>query len=445
MITVPRMAQVLRKVFETDARELARSMGVIQRERKLTGATLLLLLVLGWLHQPKAGPSALARFAGTVGVTISKQGIEEHWTFTTAEWLYEVLLRAVQCLISAKGVAIPLVQRFAGVYIEDGSSIRLPDGLARYWRGCRGGNAQDSGTKAAVKLTLRLELQQGTLHGPLLQDGRSHESKSLLQGVPLLKGALWIADLGYFALVRLAQLSKAGVYFLMPLKDGVVTWLAGQRVDILEVLHAHAEQDEQEYEILLGMAKQVKCRLFARRASDEQVKRRHGHQDEYARKHGTTVTQRQRDWAQWTLVISNVPAPLLSLAEALVLLRVRWQIELVWKLWKMQGLLDEWQTQNVARMLCEVYAKLLGVLLQHWLMLLSCWDDPHRSTIGVSEIVRDQVVVLAHGFCRRLSLTQALRLVCEAIRQAAGRSIAGRSDRPSTSRLLLAFASTGLT
>jgi Transposase DDE domain len=438
MITVPRMASVLRQVFDQDARALAREMGVIKRERKLNGATLLLLLVLGWLHQPKAGSSVLARFAGTVGVTISKQGIEEHWTFTTAEWLYEVLLRAVQCLLSAQGVAIPLLQRFAGVYIEDGSSIRLPDGLARYWRGCRGGNAQENGTKAAVKLTLRLELKQGTLQGPLLQDGRSHESKSLLQAVPLGQGALWIADLGYFALVRLAQLSKAGVYFLMPLKDGVVTWLAGKRVDVLELLQAHAEQDEQEYEILLGAAKQGKCRLFARRATDEQVKRRHAKQDEYARKHATTITQRQRDWAEWTLVISNVPAHLLSLAEAFVLVRVRWQIELVWKLWKMQGQLDEWQTENVARILCEVYAKLLGVLLQHWLMLLSCWDDPHRSTIGVSEIVRDQAVVLAHGFCRRLSLTQALRLVCEAIQQAAGRSIAGRADRPSTSRLLLA-------
>jgi Transposase DDE domain len=445
MVTVPRMARVLRKVFEQDACTLARQMGVIKRERKFTGAKLLLLLVLGWLHQPQAGPSALARFAGTVGITISKQGIEEHWTLSTAAWLYEVLLRAVQSLISAKGVAIPLLQRFRGVYIEDGSSIRLPDGLERYWRGCRGGNAQENGTKAAVKLTMRLELKEGTLHGPLLQDGRSHESQSLLQEVPLVKGALWIADLGYFALVRLAHLSKAGVYFLMPLKDGVVTWLAGKRVDILQVLQAHPEQDEQEYEIILGAGKQVTCRLFARRASDEQVKRRHAKQDEYAHKHGTTVTQRQRDWVQWTLVISNVPAPLLSLVEALVLLRVRWQIELVWKLWKMQAQVAEWQTQNVARILCEVYAKLLGVVLQHWLMLLSCWDDPHRSTIGVAEIVRDQVVVLAHGFCRRLSLRQALRLVCAAIQQAAGRSIAGRSDRPSTSRLLLAFGGDGLT
>ena len=225
---------------------------------------------------------------------------------------------------------------------------------------------------------------------PVLQDGRSHESKSLLQELPLVKGALWIADLGDFALVRLAQASKAGVYFLMPLKDGVVLWLADKRVDILAVLQGPTEQDEQEYAIVLGAGKQVKCRLFVRRASDEQVKRRHDKQDEYARKHGTTITQRQRDWAKWTFVISNVPTPLLSLGEAFVLLRVRWQIELVWKWWKMQGQLDEWQSENVARILCEVYAKLLGVLLQHWLMLHTSWDDPHRSTIGVSEIVREE-------------------------------------------------------
>ena len=47
MITLPHLANVLRKVFEQDASELARSMGAIKRNRKLTGAKLLVLLVLG--------------------------------------------------------------------------------------------------------------------------------------------------------------------------------------------------------------------------------------------------------------------------------------------------------------------------------------------------------------------------------------------------------------
>ena len=89
------------------------------------------------------------------------------------------------------------------------------------------------GTKAGVKLTLRLDLVHGSMQGPLLQAGRAHESRSLLQSIPLVKGVLWIADMGYFALVRLAQVSQAGAYFLMPLKDGVVTWLEGTRADML--------------------------------------------------------------------------------------------------------------------------------------------------------------------------------------------------------------------
>ena len=347
-------------------------------------------------------------------------------------------------MISAQAVAVPLLQRFAAVYIEDGRSIVLPDALEPYWRGCRGGSKQSEGTKAGVKLTLRLDVLHGTIQGPMLQDGRQHESKSLLQSYSLGKGALWIADLGYFALVRLAQVSQAGAYFLMPLKDGVVTWLEGKRTDLLRVLQA-CGADEQEYEVDLGAARQVTCRVVARRASEEQVKRRHRKQDEYARKHGTVVTQRQRDWACWMIVITNVPIALLTLAEAFVLLRWSFQIEFLWNLWKMQGLVDEWHTSNEERILCEVSAKLLGLLLQHWLLLLTCWEDPHRSWINVSEIVRDQTVVLAHGFAGRLSLTQAVRLMCEAIVQAAGRSIAGRSDRPSTSRLLLACGQTGLT
>ena len=69
--------------------------------------------------------------------------------------------------------------------------------------------------------------------------------------------------------------------------------------------------------------------------------------------------------------------------------------------------LDEWQTQNLARILCEVYAKLLGVLLQHWLMLLSCWDDPHHSSIGVAEIVREEARRLSAWLLWALALDQS--------------------------------------
>ena len=444
MTSIACLGKALRQLFEQDARSLARSMGVIERERKLTGTQLALLLVLGWWHHPQAGSSRLSRFAASLGISISKQGIEGHFRLETAQWLYELLLRAIELVVRGPAVAIPLLRRFTAVYVEDGSTISLPDDLVQVWRGCRGGNGKHEGTKSAVKLTVRLDMLHGTLEGPHLQEGRRHESQSLLHDKPMAKGSLWIADLGYFALVKLVQLSQAGIYFLMPYKDSVVLWCQGQRIDILTLLSQHPEA-EMECAVILGAAKQVPCRLLARRLSEAEVTKRHQQQDEYARKHGKVVTQRQRDLAQWSLLISNVPTTLMTLAQAWILMRMRWQIELLWKLWKMQGLVDEWQTRNTARILCEVYAKLLGLLIQHWLLLLSCWEDPHRSWITISEVVRDQVVVLAHGFSGHLSLGRAVRLVCTTLAQASGCSIPARSHRLSTSRLLLSGPDDALT
>ena len=96
---------------------------------------------------------------------------------------------------------------------------------------------------------------------------------------------------------------------------------------------------------------------------------------------------------------------MLSLAEALVLMRIRWQIELLFKLWKSHGRVDEWRTKNPARILCEVYAKLLGLVFQQWILVASNWVDPVRSLFKAAMIVMSYAPELAsaHAVKARLS------------------------------------------
>lgn len=134
---------------------------------------------------------------------------------------------------------------------------------------------------------------------------------------------------------------------------------------------------------------------------------------------------------------------MLSADDAFGLLRARWQIELLFKLWKAHGKVDQWSTSQPQAILSQLYAKLLAMLVQHWVLLLACWQDPHRSMEAVAEVVRENVALLVHGLTRRLALTTVLRLVCEAV---AGQcSILARQTRLSTSRLLLGQQDFGLT
>jgi hypothetical protein len=430
MTSIPRLSGILRRLFGVEAARLAQEAGVIQRQRVFSATSLLHLLVLGWLKNPQGGPSFLARFAGSLDLRVSKQAIEERFTMRTADWLLAVLRRGVQWLVCAQAVSLPLLQRFTAVLLEDGSTITLPASLKEVWRGCGG-----SGAVAALKLTVRWDLLTGALVGPYLQDGRQSETRSPLREQEMARGSLWIGDVGYFALTWLSQLVRQGVYFLLGYKEPVTVWNgAGQQVDVLELLPP-AEQETLDVPVSLGASKQVSARLIARKMSQEGVTRRRERLKEAAHKQGKPISPRQWELACWVIVLTNVPRSLLSADEALALLRARWQVELLWKLWKDLGQVDAWQTANPARILCELYAKLLGMLVQHWLLLLSCWDDPHRSLVGAAQVIRDQVPTLVHGLTGHLPLGQALRLITNALR--GGCSIPWRHTRLSTSHRLL--------
>ena len=51
--------------------------------------------------------------------------------------------------------------------------------------------------------------------------------------------------------------------------------------------------------------------------------------------------------------------------------------------------------------LCEVYAKLIGLLLQHWLIVAFAWQDDQRSGVKLARVVRDTVCGLLQLFTVR--------------------------------------------
>src|SRR2546429_1634006 len=179
MTTVPQLAQTLQTVVTTTADAAARATGFVQRRSKLTGAAFVQALVFGWLANPHASVAALAQAAAVAGVAISPQGLDQRCGEAAAAFLEAVLAAAVQAVVAAEPVAIPLLQRFRAVVLLDCSTIVLPDALGLWWPGCGGASATH--TQAALKLGGGFDLCRGAPRGPPLFDGRPPQSTTPTQ------------------------------------------------------------------------------------------------------------------------------------------------------------------------------------------------------------------------------------------------------------------------
>jgi hypothetical protein len=200
----------------------------------------------------------------------------------------------------------------------------------------------------------------------------------------------------------------------------------------------------------------VPVRLIARRVSPKQAARRranaNGTQESQAkgvqrpnvRKHGRANSKPQRKHKKtgkarlqllgWTILITNVPQELLSVDEALVLARLRWQIELLWKLWKQGGKVDTWRSAKPYRILTEIYAKLLGCLITHWVTLLECWQAPNRSMVKARQVMQWMAPVLALGVAGVVPLETMVQRTSSSM--ATGCTVNARQKRPAAYQLV---------
>ena len=79
------------------------------------------ILVFGWLENPEASYQQLAETATLLGITVSRQALEQRLTLEAAKMLritLETTLTEVLGITSDPQV-LPLLQQFTGVYVQE--------------------------------------------------------------------------------------------------------------------------------------------------------------------------------------------------------------------------------------------------------------------------------------------------------------------------------------
>jgi hypothetical protein len=292
----------------------------------------------------------------------------------------------LQAMIASEPIQHGLLSRFNGIELTDSTVITLPNALADTWQGAGGYGTKAS--KAGMKISVRWNASNGQLCHIDVTSSITHDRRVPAHDAPVAEGSLQLRDLGYFKLDDLASLDEQGAYFITRYKTNVtILTTTRQKIDLVDWLPQRVGQ-RLDHPVLVGMKDQVPMRLVAERVPPAVVQQRHERIKETARQNQQPPSERSLALAQWTIYLTNVPSTQLSPDELFLLGRYRWQIELLFKLWKSQLGIDKWQTSNPLRILCEIFAKLIVAIVTNWLLLIACWQNPHRSLTQAMPTIR---------------------------------------------------------
>ena len=174
---------------------------------------------------------------------------------------------------------------------------------------------------------MRWGLKTGVLPQVLIEIGKASEAKSPIAHQAPQAGALEIFDLGYFSEQRFRRLHDAKAFFVSRLQHGTA------------VFDQHGQMAHRRRQ----------------KARDK------------ARKRGSELSAEYSELLAWSLFVTNASGELLTWKEVVVLYRARWQIELLFKLWKSHNKLAYHRPGATAfEAMAVLWSKLIGVMLQHW-------------------------------------------------------------------------------
>ena len=413
---IAKVGGAIQRLFGKACDEAAQESEVIQRQRKFSATTLAQTFVMGFLKDPEASDEDLAQMAAQCGVEVTPQAIDRRHSPRLAKFLQELAQQCGKIVVESDQVLAPIVERFPNISIKDGSAVALPDSMQEEFPGCGGSHGAG---KAALKLQTELDLRSGRVTFDV-ESGRTPDAASPRQHELTGPGSLHLRDLGYFNLNVFAELAAAGEYFLSRLQFGtdvllrdtdetglesavnvggsrtLMAWLAKQGPGVVE------------RDIYLGKEKRLRCRMIAWRLPQDQADERRRKLREECKRKGREPSAERLAWCDWTILVTNVPAEMLTPQEAAVLYRARWQVELLFKRWKSLNMLADLSGSTDVRQMIRLWSRLIASMVQHWLLVGWVWGDPSKSWTKVCRAIRDFAGRLAASLNDLLDLERVL-------------------------------------
>jgi hypothetical protein len=365
---VSKICKSIFSFFNKSAFSLGKKTKFIRRTSKITAKLFVESLIVGCLSHPTMTLEDMRHFLKKRKVKVSKQGIHERFTEEGVELVKNLHKEALEHFKLKHTPVLELLKPFSSVILLDSSGVSLPPQLKSFYRGF-GGAASEAG----LKIQTLFDYTNGQIKDVTLTGARENDQSFKKHLDQIEEGALYLQDLGYFDTGALKLLHHKKAFFISRyLQQTKVFSSDGECINLLEELRKAGTFYKKE--ILLGQKHKVNVRLIAYLLPECEIEKRLRKLNREAEKKGRTLTQEAREYAKWSIFITNVDSSLLSDYQVYLVYLLRWQIELFFKLCKSGAGIHKINGRKHDRVICEIYAKLICITLLLYICFPVRWE-----------------------------------------------------------------------
>ena len=298
------------------------------------------------------------------GLKIAKQSIDGRFTGEAVAFVQDVLKEVLERQLS-KVFCADFLPPFNPVCIKDSTKFNVDNRLSGHFKGT---GAKPGTTKACVCIQYEYDLCSGKILDLNVTEGVRNDAIDAAQTKERInKTDLILRDLGYYNLSILTGFAKAGAFFISRLNTSTLIYDLGQTDNLKFMeLYAHMKKHKLtscEKQVLVGKKDQEELRLIVAIVPEHVYEERIKKVNEYNKFRGWKTSDDYKARCRFNLFITNVPSENISLQEVMLLYRLRWQVELMFKNWKSVCAIHKLQPMKYERFTCLLFAKLILIVV----------------------------------------------------------------------------------
>ncbi len=301
------------------------------------------------------------------GVEIKKQSLHDRFNENAVSFLKMALEKMLQKQISTDSYT-SLVKGVNAILIKDSVCFQIDESLAADYPGSGG-----AGSKASVRIQFEYNILNGKINDLSLNAFNDQDAKDSINTIGLVrKGNLIIRDLAYTSLKVLNAIQLKIAFFLCRLNLSVKVYTYDAKEKIYKEInfnkvHRYMKRhglNVLEKEVYLGCKEKMRTRLIINYLPQEVVEKRlRKARKNNKKKNRKGLSKEYIARSHLNLFITNSDIEQIPSKNAWPLYRIRWQIELVFKIWKSICDIEKVKNVNKNRLECYIYSKLIFIVM----------------------------------------------------------------------------------